>query len=142
MLRETAYATLARVARVNDREERVVALRQACQERPALATFVQYVYHPDVEWDLPKGKLDYHRSGEDQYGIFYANIRKLKNFFTTSQVDQKRKLENFIVLLESVTGSDSDLLIAAKDGALPWNRLGRPFVVEALPELFPAAEGN
>lgn len=140
MLRETAFTTLSRVAKVNDRDERVKELRKVCQERPALALFIQYVYHPDVVFDLPKGKIDYQRSGEDQYGVFYSNVRKLKNFFVSSPVNPRRKLENFVVLLESVTGSDSDLLMAAKDKTLPWNRMGRQFCVEALPELFPPEE--
>jgi hypothetical protein len=137
MLRETAFATLSRVAKINDRDERAAELRRVCRERPAIAMYIQYVYHPNVAFDLPKGKIEYQRSGEDQYGMFYSQVRKLKNFFTTSPVSKERKLENFIVLLETVTGSDSDLLIAAKDKSLPWNRMGRQFCVEALPELFP-----
>lgn len=142
MIRETAYATLARISSIKDRDERKEALREACQDNNYLALFLQYTFHPDVVWDLPRGEIAYRNSGEEQYGVFYHNVRKLPNLFTSSGVQPKQKLIIFINLLESVTASDAELLVHAKDKCLPWRKLSANFVKFALPELFPAPEKN
>ena len=143
MIRESAYDSLERVSKIDNRLERKEALRTLVQGIPELAKFLQYVHHPDVEWELPEGRIPFVASGDDQWGVFYNNIKKLPNYFKGSGVNPKQKVLLFMTLLESVTGKDAELLMSAKNKQLPWRKLKPLFVRQSLPELFPpVAEGE
>lgn len=139
-VRETVYAMMDRVAQIPDKQDRRDALRELCHEKRIIAMIIQYAYHPDVQWDLPKGDLPeklFIRSSHDDYSVFYQCVKKLKNFWVGSPVKRLTKEQNFIGLCSDVAGKDADLLISMKDKKLPWKTLNKSFCVKALPELFP-----
>lgn len=139
-IRESAFRTLEKVAQIKTKQERIDALREVCAERPALAMAIQYAYHPDVQFDLPEGPLPeniFKPATHDEFGNFYQNVKKLRNYFTTSPVPRRKKEMNFVVLCETICAIDLPLLMGIKDKKLPWRTLNKSFCVKALPELFP-----
>lgn len=141
--RESAFKTLERVAEIPSKQDRIVAIRELCTQIPVFAKFIQYTYHPEVEFDLPEGELPkniFKAASHDEYSTFYQSVRKLPNYFTTSSVQRLRKEMNFIVLCESVCAEDVPLLVGCKDKKLPFRVLSQKFCFQALPELFPVSE--
>ena len=137
---ESAFRTLDRIAQIKTVPERAEAVREECRKQPALALVFQYTYHPDVVFDLPEGELPktiYKPATHDEYATFYQQVKKLRNFFTTSPVKKHTKELNFTVLCETVCAEDLPLLFGMKDKKLPWRALNKKFAVKALPELFP-----
>lgn len=145
MIKETAYKTLERVAKIADHDERKNALRELLINNNNLAIVVQRVYHPNYTFDLPAGPMPEiaKRSRHDEYGPFYNNIKRWDKFRPASEVPENVNIrqsvreEQFLSLYESVADDDADLLVAVKDKKLPWDTLNVEFVVEAVPELFP-----
>lgn len=146
-IRETAYATLERIASIEDDNERSQVLRDTLLNNNALAIVIQRVYHPNYNFDLPEGELPESiaaKSGHEEFGPFYSSIKKWDKFRVDDEVasphiSKTNKENQFISLYEGVASSDADLLIAVKDKKLPWETLSKEFVVAALPELFPVS---
>lgn len=142
-IRQSAYAMLDQVAKVNDRAERTVAIRELCQKYPALGLCIQYAYHPDVEFELPEGPFPEHlykKSGHDAYGIFHQNVKKLRNLWKSSPVKPQQKETLYRGMLEYIPAEDIPLLEGIRMKNLPWKNLGGRFCAEALPELFPGKD--
>lgn len=140
-IKELAYNSLERISQIKEVEERTTAIRTLCQERPAMAVFIQYTYHPDVKMDLPEGEVPqslWKRAEHDQYGMFYGNVKRLRNFSPNAAGNRLAKERAFFALLESVSAKDAELFIACKNKKLPWKGLSASFCKKALPELFPA----
>lgn len=141
--RETAYAMLDRVAQIVDKDERRAALRNLAANYKIIALTIQYAYHPDVKFDLPEGALNpslFQPASHDDFGVYFRNVRKLHNFWTSSPVPRVKKEANFIGLCCDVTAGDAKILIAMKDKKLPWKTLNKSFCYKAIPELFPTAD--
>lgn len=147
MIRETAYESLERVAKIKDLDQRKKAFRDLLISNNSLAIVVQRTYHPEYNFILPKGDLPdtiAKKSNHDEGGPFYQSMRKWDIFRPVSEVPTNANLKKHVVesqfvdLYEAVSTLDSDLLIAVKDKKLPWASLDAEFVVQTIPELFPA----
>lgn len=145
-IRETAYKSLERIANIEDPSARKAALRKELSENHNLAIFVQRCYHPNYNFNLPKGDLPdsiAKKSNHDDYGMFYRNMKRWEIFRLPEEVPLNGQIkkhvveQQFIDLYEAVSSDDADLLIAVKDKKLPWDTLSCEFVVDAVPELFP-----
>lgn len=134
----SAYTTLDKIANIKSKPERREALRKELESNAPLATYIQYVYHPDVVFDLPEGEPPFKAATHDDYAAFYRNVKKLVNFSVGSPVTRKRKELLWQGLMEMVTALDAPLLTAVKDKRLPWRTLNKKFVVHAIPELYPS----
>lgn len=141
MIKESAFTTLDRIAEITDKVERRKALRDATAKHRGLAILVQYAYHPTIKFDLPADPIPARllaRVEHDNYTVLYNSIRKLKKLFVGSDVPEQQKQMIWVGIINSVTKSEGDILLAIKDRRLPWKTLNKAFVVRALPELFPA----
>lgn len=151
-IRETAYKTFNRVAKIVDPKERKAALRQILNENNNLAIVLQRCYHPNYNFRVIKGPVPdtiAKKSNHDEHGPFYNSIRFWDKFRVTEELANdptKANLANmakhvverhFLDLYEAVANDDAELLVGIKDKKLPWEELNAEFVVDAIPELFP-----
>lgn len=148
MRKETAYATLKRIASIEDEDQRKSTLRNECANNNLLAIILQRCYHPNYNFNLPKGPIPPNiakKSNHDEMGSFYRNLRRWDLFRIPNEVPSNSNLKSnvveaqFIDLYESVASDDADLLVAIKDKELPWPELNKEFVTASLPELFPSS---
>jgi hypothetical protein len=104
---------------------------------PSLGQIIRYAYDATYEWDLPEGNPPYRKNIYlDQESNLYSQMRRMYIFMkgTGDHISQIKKELNFISILENVSPADADLLIAAKDGSLPYG-ITMAFIEAELPGL-------
>lgn len=99
-----------------------------------LAGFLQYAVNKNIKWLLPEGEPPYTPAEHDEWGILYAESKRMYLFIqgghpTLKQV-QREKI--FIEVLEAVHPDDAKLLLLLKDQKLPEG-LDEKQVVKAFP---------
>lgn len=143
MSKQTAFSLLTEISQIEDKELRRNKLRDVCRKHKPIALAIQYAYHPDVVFDLPKGIEKFGKINKVphmDFSLTFVNIKKMKMFWTTSLIPQSKKISLFAGFIRDVIEEDVPLLIGIKDGVLPWKTLNKAFCTKALPELFPSQE--
>ncbi len=127
---------LKTTSEIAGKEEKIKYLRDN-MTRP-LAILIEMAYRGDTVWNLPEGDPPYKPSEYDNPGALIKEVRRLYMFVDDNQPNlHKIKRERlFIDILEFVDKDDAVLLLGVKNGKLPYNRLTKKFMQEALPELF------
>jgi hypothetical protein len=140
-MRYSLSEILKKASEIPDIEERRAYLRS--NDSHALRQVFFYALNPNVKWLLPKGNPPYAPSKfPDAYTVLYAEIRKLYLFVEGGNNDLKplRREALFIELLENVYPEDALLLLAMKDGKLPYPGFSPNFVRTTFPGLLPPPE--
>lgn len=133
---------LKRVADIENKDERREELRKLLTTR-AIATLVQYAYHPEAVFDLPEGPIpesQWKKSSIPNHRGLLREARKLSHLLVGSPVNKMRKQMIYIQILETLEPSDAELVISIVNKRLPWKTLNQSFVTNAVPELFPVKE--
>lgn len=136
--RKSLYELFKEVGELDTRKEKISRLQEIGQP----AWFVlAYTYSPTAKWMLPPGTPPYKpvSEGTDTEGRLFSELRKLYLFIEGDSETQKnlkptRREQLFVNLLESVDPNDAKLLIAMKDGKLPFKGVTKKLTMEAFPE--------
>jgi hypothetical protein len=102
---------------------------------PSLGQLIRYAYDGVFEWDLPDGAPPYTPNEYlDQESNLYSEIRRLYIFLKGSgdHVPPSKKHLLFAGMLEAMSREDAELLIAVKDGTLPYG-ITQEFIIQELP---------
>jgi hypothetical protein len=104
------------VSEQKSKKEKIDLLRK--NNHPGLQTMLQLMLDEQIEWILPPGTPPFTPNPHlDNEGILYGELRRMyifmKNGAPNLKPDQRENI--FIQILESVTPSDAQLLIALKD---------------------------
>ena len=109
---------------------------------PTLKAILGYTYDPTVEWLLPEG-IPPHKPMEEiqDAGItlgkasrqFYLFVKGITQ--TQKNLQQIRREQLFIQLLESVDPAEVKILLGMKERKLPYKGVTRKLVAEAFPNL-------
>lgn len=88
-----------------------------------LKNIIGYAMDPTVKWLLPEGDPPYRPLPitADQEGRLYSEIRRLKYFINTEEglnLNQTKREQLFIQLLESIDAHDATLILRIKNGDL------------------------
>lgn len=123
----------------DSKAERIEALRINGEAKPSMKTVIQYMFHPDIKFALPSGDPPYRPSQFDEWGRFYAEVRKLYLFVEGGHptLNQMKREFLFVELLESIHPEDAKLVLAMKDKKSPYKGLTKDVAIAAFPELFP-----
>lgn len=143
--KQTTYDKLNTIAEIANDEDRRIAFRNALLSDNTLAIIVQRTYHPNYNFDLPKGPVpeSARKSGHAEPGPFLQSLRKwdilrpAEEVPMNSNVKKYIKEQQFLGFYEGASNDDAELLVAVKDKVLPWPTLDAVFVANAVPELFP-----
>jgi hypothetical protein len=153
-LKQCVADTLEMISRA-PKEEQAALLRE--YQSPAMRTVLQYAFHPDIKWHLPKGDMPPGSFRPWKYGdvetALYGEAKRLYIFcsgptgrenalvpFETDtrekQFQKRQKREKlFVELLEGIDPRDADMIIAAKDKKLHVD-IDAETVKVAFPDLF------
>ena len=127
---------LKKTSEISGKQEKIDFLR-ANMNRP-LAIIIQNTY-TDIEWDLPEGAPPYEPSEFDEPANLYKEVKRFYLFIKGQSPENLHKIKRerlFIELLEFIDAEDAKLVLGMKDGKLPYPRLTKNFMQEALPEIF------
>jgi len=132
MARECMAQILERISKLPSEEEQIKALQ--INAPPALKQLLHYCYSPSVKWALPEGEPPYTEcTYPNMERMLTREIRRLY-LFVEGGNDNLKPLKRetlFIDVLEHVHPDDAKLLIAIKDGHLPYEGLSKKTVEKA-----------
>ena len=112
---------LEKVSKVKTKQEKVGLLRE--YNHDALRMVIKASFDPKIVWDLPDGEVPYIRNevpeGTEHTSLSYES-RKLYHFIKggDNQINQKKREDMFVQLLEGLHESEAAVLVAAKDKKL------------------------
>lgn len=102
---------------------------------PSLGQLIRFAYDATFQWNLPEGHPPYTENPHlDQESNLYTELKRMYIFMKGSgdHIPQLKKELLFGGMLESLSRADAKLLIAAKDGVLPYG-ITQAFVIQELP---------
>lgn len=94
----------------------------AFQPHSALAIVFAHAYIPAAKFKLPDGDPPYNKEerkpGMTSSDLLYAIRRNRFSYFVDSTIDQRKREQLFIMLLETVCNDEAKVLLAIKDQKL------------------------
>lgn len=136
--KKTLFELFKEVEALSSRADKIKKLQEIGQ--PAWYVLA-YTFSPTAKWLVPEGEPPYKplAEGTDVEGRFYSELRRLYLFIegdrdTQKNLKQVRREQLFIDLLESIDPKDAKLLIAMKDGKLPFKGITKKLTMEAFPQ--------
>jgi hypothetical protein len=135
-MREAIFEILQKASEFSKKQEKIDYLRK--MYNPALGMVLRGAYDPTIVWELPEGSPPYKPSEfPDTHGILYGEVKRLYLFIKGGHpnLNQLRREQLYITLLESVHPEDAKILLAIKDKKLPYKSITANIVKEAFPGL-------
>lgn len=129
---------LKKASAIRIKSEKILFLRENYTD--ALRLVIQFALHPAVKVLLPEGPAPYtpaELADENRY-MLYKQARQLYVFCEggAPALSQNRREVLFIQLLEAIHPDDAELLVAAKDKKMPYNKMTKAVFEEAYPGIF------
>lgn len=145
-MQKTMGKTLAEIAKLPRRADKVEALRKA--DQPALRAMLCMIFDPEVKFeDMSIEKLEY-KPTEVQFDletVLYHEMRRMYLFLkapnkvfgdqSNPNVPKERREQLFIQLLEVLPPEDCELMLGALKKKLPFNGLNPKLINDAFPGL-------
>jgi len=131
--------TLELVGKAKTREEK----RQVLTDRDNFATraFLQFNYHPDAKWLIPKGTPPYTpgQIADSTPNSLHFEVKKLDYYVDPSphKLPMLKRESMFVELLERLDPNDAKFLLAVKDKKLSYKGLSYKLVKDTWPDLLP-----
>ena len=135
----TISKILKDASEIKGRQDRIQFLKTH-HPNQLLKLLLQYVYDPNIKFDLPPGAPPYKETEAlDQSGRLYQEMRRLYLFLEggNPNLHAIRRETLFIQLLESIDPEDAKLMCAIKDKKMPYKGITEKLVREAFPQLLP-----
>jgi len=132
---DSVAKVLSKINGIKKKEDRVTALQQ--NNNYTLRSILQGMFDANVKFPLPEGAPPYrvnefnepkalHNEVPRFYLLMEGGNRSLNNI---------RREQIFIQMLEAVNADDAELLIAMKDKKSPYKNITKDIVMEAFPGL-------
>lgn len=133
-MREAVFELFERINKLEDDQSKVIELRKAANGR--LQDLLRYAFDPNLQFDLPEGPAPFRRGDPfHTHGMFWQEIRRLYIFVKGTKVNEARRQQLYIEMLEALHPSDADLLQAIKDKQWPYENITEEVVRQAFPVL-------
>ena len=129
---------LIKVSQLPDVQSKIDHLRK--NDNFALREILKYCYDPRIQWALPPGKPPYKECEFfDQEGMLPNSMKKMYLFMQGGNpgLKQVKREKLFLDLLESISKTDAELLLAVKDRIMPYPGIDVHLVNDAFPGLLP-----
>ena len=130
------YEFLFKVSKLKKTQEKIDAIK--FNDSLPLRIILQGAFDPSVEWVLPEGEPPYKPNDlVDQEHVLIKDIEKLRYFIKGfyDNLNQTKREQMFVELLERVAPDDAKLLVAIKDKKMPFPGITIQHVKEGLPGL-------
>lgn len=111
--------------------------------RDHLQRFVELMLHPDIHWEIPEGAPKYTAAtniiGQGTSNLFTSfravarMIKGGKDFIAKPDA----RLRFMIIILESLSSQESDLLLQVKDKKLKYKNINMDIFIELFPQWIP-----
>lgn len=126
------------VSEEGSKDKRVELMRELLSRKPILKQVFYYTYSDEVEWDLPEGNPPFEKLDMPEnwgYNRLPSELRKMKYFVKGNTLNNLKRENVFITLLESVSPEEAELLLMMKNRKLSYKGLTKKFIEDNFPEL-------
>jgi hypothetical protein len=137
---KTFHDIFTEVGKATKKADKIAILHK--NSSAALKQILGMTYDPRVEWLLPAGEPPYKpmEKASDQESGLMQETRRLYLFVrgdsdVQRNLKQTRREQLFVGMLEAIDPDDAKVLLAMKEGKLPYKGLTRKLVAEAFPNL-------
>ena len=135
------HEVFANAQKIEDRDERIVYLKRNAYKQ--VKTILQLAYNDNIKLDFPEGAPPYKKNEETRFPISSLQrvFKNIGNCTVQAKYSKIRKEQWFIGMLETLSGEDSKILVAAKDGKLTtfankkYSKITKTLVRDTFPEL-------
>jgi hypothetical protein len=120
-------------------KDRAPALKAISNLIPTLKTILLYTYHKNVKFQLPEGVPPYRQMETPEnmgHNRLPREMRKFEYFLPQTNINQIKREQIFIEMLESLDPEEAKLVLMIKDKKIAYKGITRKLVEEALPEIF------
>ena len=128
---------LEEVSKIKKIDDRADALKNLASKEQAVAMVIEYIFNPNVKFDLPDGDPPYKPlpKESDVQNALYRDVRRLQYFIKDRypQIKPLKRETMFIEMLEGVDPDDAALLIAMKDKKSPYKGIDNKLIHKAFP---------
>lgn len=128
---------LDEIAQIGGTNERVAAIR--AMDHPITREIFSCIFNPDIKFLLPEGPTEYKPDQFDDFGALWREWRRMYIFIDGPKappLTEKRRMQLWIQLLESLHPRDAEMLDRMKDKKGLWNlAINRYIVSKAFPDL-------
>lgn len=139
-MKKTFHEIFSEVGKATKKADKIAILHKNSSAQ--LKQILGMTYDPRVKWLLPEGEPPYKpmdKASDQESGLF-AEVRKLYLFVEGDSPTQKnlkplRREQLYVNMLESIDPDDAKVLLAMKEGKLPYKGLTRTLVAEAFPNM-------
>ena len=139
-MKKTFHDLFTEVGNATKKADKIAILQKNSSAQ--LKQVLGMTYDPRVVWLLPEGEPPYKpmdKASDQESGLF-SEVRKLYLFVKGDSPTQRnlkplRREQLFINMLESIDPDDAKVLLAMKEGKLPYKGLTRALVAEAFPTI-------
>jgi hypothetical protein len=137
---KTFHDIFTEVGKATKKADKIAILHK--NSSAALKQILGMTYDPRVNWLLPEGEPPYKplvKSADQETGLL-QETRRLYLFVegdsdVQRNLTQTRREQLFVGMLESIDPDDAKVLLAMKEGKLPYKGLTRNLVADAFPNL-------
>jgi hypothetical protein len=137
---KTFHDIFTEVGKATKKADKIAILHK--NSNAALKQILGMTYDPRVEWLLPEGEPPYKpmEKASDQESGLMQETRRLYLFVkgdsdVQRNLKQTRREQLFVGMLEAIDPDDAKVLLAMKEGKLPYKGLTRKLVAEAFPNM-------
>ena len=128
---------LRKASLLKEEEQKVNYLRN--NRSDAMLLVLKMALDPDIKWILPVGDPPYTPNDlPEQYTRLYVEAKRLYIFIVgggKDNMDQRKRENLFIEILETVDPNDAKLLCAAKEKTIPFEGYDLEFIEKVFPGL-------
>lgn len=137
--REGVAEALKRINGITKKQTRIEELEKYKNDF-AMKVLLDLTFNPKFEFLLPETDPPYKPldKANDAQNVLKREVRKMVYFVNLPDgigLKKAKREEIFIQMLESVDPDDAKLLLAVKNKALPFKRITKEVVSEAMPEV-------
>jgi hypothetical protein len=139
-MKRTFHDLFTEVGKATKRTDKIAILQKHSSAQ--LKQVLGLTYDPRVVWLLPEGEPPYKpmAKASDQESGLFSEVRKLYLFVKGDSPQQRnlkqlRREQLFVSMLESIDPDDAKVLLAMKEGKLPYKGLTRKLVADAFPNM-------
>lgn len=136
-MQKTLYDMLKDIDNLPTQKEKIGALSNH-SHKSVLSNIINLALNPKINWILPEGDPPYKPCEFDSEGRFLSEIRRLYLFIEggNTNLNQTKREQLFIDILESIDPNDAKLLLAMKDKKLPFKTINKTVIKKAFPEIW------
>lgn len=139
MIKQGVAEILKEVSEESSQKNQIDILRK--KHNKVLEDMLDIYFNPAIHFIIPEGPVPGYKPSPkemDLQAVLYTNFRRMRIFLNVGpyrDLKQSRREQLFIEFVNSIDPDDAELIIAMKDGIMPYVGVNKKLLIKAYPAL-------